>query len=270
MGIVPIKRTNFLVKKMVLVPFFQTHPNHDNHVHPPKKKQPRCGRPYSDDKWGSYGLWLWCADRTGKRASEHQRVPAGREKDGLLHPTGCWCIKWFVHILIYLSNPSFELISFDIHRQDNPLYDVFTVRQHLMFFASLRGVSEQVQETRVIEVLRALGASARGAWWAPGVWVGSTAKQRILGCRKQLMRGCCLVHHSRHRLQSGGVDSNTEIKAKCLVPLLRFCGIFCILSWPKHHCYPLVIQHSYGTWPIYRCFLMIYILTFTYYMHFTY
>lgn len=41
--------------------------------------------------------------------------------------------------------------------QDNPLYDVFTVRQHLMFFASLRGVSEQVQETRVIEVLRALG-----------------------------------------------------------------------------------------------------------------
>jgi hypothetical protein len=37
MGIVPIKRTNFLVKKMVLVPFFQTHPNHDNHVHPQKK-----------------------------------------------------------------------------------------------------------------------------------------------------------------------------------------------------------------------------------------
>ncbi|CAK8998267.1 unnamed protein product [Durusdinium trenchii] len=41
--------------------------------------------------------------------------------------------------------------------QDNPLYDVFTVRQHLMFFASLRGVGEQMQGPKVIEVLTALG-----------------------------------------------------------------------------------------------------------------
>ena len=46
-----------------------------------------------------------------------------------------------------------------IHK-DNPLYDVFTVRQHLLFFASLRGVGEQVQESRVMEVLSALGSSA--------------------------------------------------------------------------------------------------------------
>ena len=41
--------------------------------------------------------------------------------------------------------------------EDNPLYDVFTVRQHLMFFASLRGVSEQSSSSRVMEVLTALG-----------------------------------------------------------------------------------------------------------------
>ena len=44
--------------------------------------------------------------------------------------------------------------------EDNPLYNVFTVRQHLMFFASLRGVSEQLQAAKVMEVLTALGAKA--------------------------------------------------------------------------------------------------------------
>lgn len=41
--------------------------------------------------------------------------------------------------------------------QDNPLYDVFTVRQHLTFFASLRGVSEAHVSERIVEVLTALG-----------------------------------------------------------------------------------------------------------------
>jgi len=41
--------------------------------------------------------------------------------------------------------------------QDNPLYDVFTVRQHLTFFASLRGVSEASVSERIGDVLSALG-----------------------------------------------------------------------------------------------------------------
>ena len=161
--------------------------------------------------------------------------------------------------LAYLS------VTFEFwYRQDNPLYDVFTVRQHLMFFASLRGVSEQVQETRVMEVLRALGASprSRGAWEMLGYsrhgHFGGThgGKAADFGAflfsqwfwsLRKLMRGCLVPNHSRHIwFQTGGVESYTEIKA--------YQGHMFLL-WPKHHFYPLVIQHSYGTWPIYRWFL---------------
>ncbi|CAE8601223.1 unnamed protein product [Polarella glacialis] len=41
--------------------------------------------------------------------------------------------------------------------QDNPMYDVFTVRQHLVFFASLRGVNPELVTQRLLEVLTALG-----------------------------------------------------------------------------------------------------------------
>jgi len=41
--------------------------------------------------------------------------------------------------------------------QDNPFYDVFTVRQHLLFFAKLRGVSEVQVEDCMGSVLSALG-----------------------------------------------------------------------------------------------------------------
>eukprot|EP00931_Biecheleriopsis_adriatica_P084220 TRINITY_DN5797_c0_g1_i2.p1 TRINITY_DN5797_c0_g1~~TRINITY_DN5797_c0_g1_i2.p1 ORF type:complete len:1395 (+),score=291.85 TRINITY_DN5797_c0_g1_i2:23-4207(+) len=41
--------------------------------------------------------------------------------------------------------------------QDNPLYDVFTVRQHLVFFASLRGVSQDMVSDRIFEVISSLG-----------------------------------------------------------------------------------------------------------------
>mmetsp|Transcript_29626 Transcript_29626/g.98150 ORF Transcript_29626/g.98150 Transcript_29626/m.98150 type:complete len:1380 (-) Transcript_29626:112-4251(-) len=41
--------------------------------------------------------------------------------------------------------------------QDNPMYKEFTVRQHLVFFACLRGVSESRVNDRIIEVLSALG-----------------------------------------------------------------------------------------------------------------
>ncbi|CAE6968863.1 ABCA1 [Symbiodinium natans] len=72
--------------------------------------------------------------------------------------------------LIPMTSGSASVNGYDVHTsiedvrrqlsvcpQDNPLYDVFTVRQHLQFFASLRGVSEQLQGAKVMEVLVALG-----------------------------------------------------------------------------------------------------------------
>merc|ERR1711971_184710 len=41
--------------------------------------------------------------------------------------------------------------------QDNPMYDVFTVRQHLVFFGRLRGVSASRVNDRIWEVLAAVG-----------------------------------------------------------------------------------------------------------------
>lgn len=232
MGIVPIKRTNLLVKKMVLVPFFQTYPNHDNHVHPPKK-QPRCGRPYSDDKWGSYGLWLWCADRTEKRASEHQRVPAGREKDGLLHPTGCWCIKIISNLTRALSwypppgQPSLRCLH------SSSTLDVLCQPEGCQWAGPRDPGHGGVESTRSLD-----SRSIVGPWGMGGVH----GKPADFGVSEAADFGVSVwfQNPSRHRLQTAGVDWNTEIKAKWVVPLLRFCGIFCILSWPKHHCYPLV------------------------------
>jgi len=72
--------------------------------------------------------------------------------------------------LIPMTSGSASVNGYDVHTciedvrrqlsicpQDNPLYDVYTVRQHLQFFAGLRGISSQLQGAKVMEVLVALG-----------------------------------------------------------------------------------------------------------------
>ncbi|CAE7191024.1 Abca1, partial [Symbiodinium sp. CCMP2456] len=68
--------------------------------------------------------------------------------------------------LIPMTSGSASVNGYDVHTriedvrrqlsicpQDNPLYDVYTVRQHLQFFAGLRGISSQLQGAKVMEVL---------------------------------------------------------------------------------------------------------------------
>jgi ABC-type multidrug transport system ATPase subunit len=73
---------------------------------------------------------------------------------GLIPPTsGCAIVNGFS------SETSVEAArrQLSICPQDNPFYDVFTVRQHLVFFAKLRGTSEERVTHRLMAVLSALG-----------------------------------------------------------------------------------------------------------------
>jgi len=73
---------------------------------------------------------------------------------GLIPPSSGGAVVNGFDIATNLESARLQL---SICPQDDPLYKEFTVRRHLIFFASLRGVSPETVEERVMGVLTALG-----------------------------------------------------------------------------------------------------------------
>ena len=111
-----------------------------------------------------------------------------------------------------------------------------------MDFEQFWGFMNENYVNRNILWLEFRTSTARENWLCPskhGDWKKGCAKQR----------GVSNYHSVSFKVTNMGVDNrpiNTwEINLN---------------QWLCHWSYPLVISHCHGTWPIYRCFLMIYLL----------